>query len=202
AGPEYGMMLPILISVAVAPGSYFLVCASALPASAVASSAANTTFPGIPLRSLGTRACIVVLPEATTRFCPGSVPSRRTECAISMHDWNRVGSNCFFRGAEVWTRCSSGVASARTVKRGCCKARMIPALRTKVLIHEPGAKGALVHRKPSRRAPDARRDLERRGHLALSHGAGVCGRDRLFGDPLCACPPPLRGGACAGGRRA
>src|SRR5690349_10996770 len=40
AGPEYGMMLPILISVADAPGSNFF-CATALAVSAVISGAAT-----------------------------------------------------------------------------------------------------------------------------------------------------------------
>src|SRR5579871_6346484 len=50
AGPLYGLVLPILISVSDAPGSYFF-CASAGKASAVASTAAagrNMGFTGRP----------------------------------------------------------------------------------------------------------------------------------------------------------
>src|SRR5215472_4965933 len=57
------MMLPILISVSVAPGSYFLVCAPALLASAVASSTANAILPGFFLASFKTRSCMVVPPD-------------------------------------------------------------------------------------------------------------------------------------------
>ena len=69
-------------------------------------------------------------------------------------------------------------------------------------IHESSPEGALVHRKPSRRAADARRDRRRRRRLALPSGAGVRRRDRAFGDALCACPPSDQGGARACGRRA
>jgi AraC family transcriptional regulator len=69
----------------------------------------------------------------------------------------------------------------------------------RALLHESCAKGALVHRKPSRPADDAGRDLGCGRSLALSSGAGIRRGDGIFGDALRACPPPHRGGALAAG---
>src|SRR5258708_9768852 len=96
------MMLPILISVSVAPGSYRF-CAWALLASATARTPTRLK----DLAWLKTRWCIIVLPdvvaEAQAASLWGSSLSRRTECAFSMHDRGYVASNGFaaiFRGAE------------------------------------------------------------------------------------------------------
>src|SRR5258708_30483088 len=68
------MMLPTLISVSVAPGSYFF-CACAVPAPAVTSSAAKAIFFRFFFRfflaSSMTRSCIIVLPDVLGR-CDGS----------------------------------------------------------------------------------------------------------------------------------
>src|SRR2546421_10274161 len=56
------MMLPILISASVAPGSYFF-CALAVPASAIASSPANA----MEAVWFKTRWCIIVLPDVSCR---------------------------------------------------------------------------------------------------------------------------------------
>src|SRR5271154_1990855 len=61
------MMLPILISVSVAPGSYFF-CALAVPASVMARSPARL----MDLAWLQTECCIIVLPDvlaAAQSFC-------------------------------------------------------------------------------------------------------------------------------------
>src|ERR1700730_1595386 len=96
------MMLPILISVSVAPGSY-LFCASAVLATATASTAARHK----DLAWLKTRWCIIVLPDVLTEAQAaslwGSSLSRRTECGFSMHDRGSVASDGFaaiFRKAE------------------------------------------------------------------------------------------------------
>src|SRR4029077_904081 len=97
------MMLPILISVSVAPGSYFF-CAWAV----VAATAATRPASAIVLAWLKTRWCIIVLPDV---LADGSCSldygqlgvSRRIECTASMHDWDRVATNGFaaiFRWAE------------------------------------------------------------------------------------------------------
>src|SRR5579864_2913003 len=76
------MMLPILISVSVAPGSYFF-CACALPAIAIASSEASAT----DLAKLKTWLCIIVLPELRADGLGGhlsaALPSRRID-AVSV----------------------------------------------------------------------------------------------------------------------
>src|ERR1700726_3874828 len=96
------MMLPILISVSVAPGSYFF-CASAVVATATATSPASS----IDLAWLKTRWCIIVLPdvlaEAQAVFVGAALVSRRIECGLSMHDWGGVASDrttAMFRRAE------------------------------------------------------------------------------------------------------
>src|ERR1700721_4576922 len=96
------MMLPILISVSVAPGSYFF-CAWAVLATATATSPASS----IDLAWLKTRWCIIVLPDVLTEAQAaslwGSSLSRRTECGFSMHDRAGVASEGFaaiFRKAE------------------------------------------------------------------------------------------------------
>src|SRR5581483_9772755 len=114
-------MLPILISVLVAPGSYFF-CAWAVVTSAPAMMAASAIF----LASLKTRSCIIVLPDAAAQFV--GLSSRRTECAFSMHDWDRLASNRF---AAIFR--NAGSRSARTVKRERREARMIVALRRESL---------------------------------------------------------------------
>src|SRR5260370_9397344 len=96
------MMLPILISVSVAPGSYRF-CAWALLASATARTPTRLK----DLAWLKTRWCIIVLPdvmaEAQAASLWGSSLSRRTECQFSMHDRGGVASDGFaaiFRKAE------------------------------------------------------------------------------------------------------
>src|SRR5436190_23091894 len=101
------MMLPILISVSVAPGSYFF-WALALLATATTSSPASAT----DVAWFKTRWCIIVLPdvlaEAHAVFIVRSLVSRRIECSKrSMHDWVEVASQAFaailaanFRPAE------------------------------------------------------------------------------------------------------
>src|ERR1700676_3553922 len=114
------MMLPILISVSVAPGSYFF-CALAVLAAATARSPASA----IVLAWLKTRCGIIVLPdvlaEAQAVFV-GSLVSRRIECGLSMHDCGGVasdGSAAIFRRAEeavLRFRFRKAARRARTVK--------------------------------------------------------------------------------------
>src|SRR5450432_1613948 len=99
------MMLPTLISVSVAPGSYFF-CALAVVAIAKArspASASDLTF------LLKTPVCIIVLPdvlaEAQAVFLSGCFLSRRIECGASMHDWQVVASAAIFRTAEQRSQC-------------------------------------------------------------------------------------------------
>src|SRR6266550_2443369 len=151
------MILPTLISVSVAPGSYFF-CAPAVLATDTARSPASAA----DLTWLKTRWCIIVLPdvlaEAQAVLLWGSLMSRRMECRRSMHDWGDVASDAFaaiFRTAEETNapgssfkeRASEG-PRARTVKRGACKPIIVKRLRTKAKVHESSPEGALVYRKP------------------------------------------------------
>src|ERR1700726_2726718 len=96
------MMLPILRSLSVAPGSYFF-SACAVPAMAVASSPAST----VVMAWLKTRWRIIVLPDVLAEAQPplsrGSSLSRRAECTLSMHDRCEVASDglaAIFRRTE------------------------------------------------------------------------------------------------------
>src|SRR5215470_11853867 len=103
------MMLPILISVSVAPGLYFF-CACAVPANAVTSNAASMIgFAGV-LTPFKRRSRIVVLPDvlaAAQLLGVGQhASSHRIECGISMHECAHVISNgvcCHFplRGSRM-----------------------------------------------------------------------------------------------------
>src|SRR6202790_5469984 len=101
------MMLPILISVSVAPGSYFF-CAAAVLATATATSPASS----IDLAWLKTRWCIIVLPdvpaEAQAVFVGAALVSRRVECGVSMHDWGGVASD---RAASMFRRAEQAAGS-------------------------------------------------------------------------------------------
>src|ERR1700726_4387068 len=107
------MMLPILISVSVAPGSYFF-CAWAVLATATATSPASS----IDLAWLKTRWCIIVLPdvlaEAQAVFVGAALVSRRIECEGSMHDWGGVASN---RSAAMFRRAKQVAARFRVLER-------------------------------------------------------------------------------------
>src|ERR1700678_4049879 len=118
------MILPILISVSVAPGSYFFCALAALARDAATStaSAADLAWRKI-LRFKTLRfeiwARIIVLPdvlaEARAVSWVGQLVSRRIECRRSMHDRDEVASGAvadIFRGAkEVSSKVSgSGVA--------------------------------------------------------------------------------------------
>src|SRR6516164_263984 len=121
------MMLPILISVSVAPGSY-LFCACALLASVAASSAASA----IILLKLGP--CIVVLPDVfptvAAVLISGQLCQLSDQCAA---EYARTGGcdqqrcRCHFpsRGSRIGKFRPS--ASARTIKRRCGRTRMIDA---------------------------------------------------------------------------
>src|SRR5580704_14479647 len=96
------MILPILISVSVAPGSYFF-CAWAAVATAIVRSPARL----MDLAWLKTWLCIIVLPdvlaEGSGGLMWGSLASRRMQCDGSMHEWGDVASDgCagIFRTAE------------------------------------------------------------------------------------------------------
>src|SRR5580698_9641251 len=77
AGPLYGMILPILISVSLAPGSYFLCAAAVVAVIAAAASAASAN-------SLLIRAGIVLSRALTTYFDQVS-QVRRTHASKQGH---------------------------------------------------------------------------------------------------------------------
>src|ERR1700727_3112284 len=95
------MMLPILISVSVTPGSYFF-CASA----ALATATARTPASKADLAWLRTWWGIIVLPDVLAEaraVSGGSLVSRRIECAPTMHARGDVASDgvaAIFRAAE------------------------------------------------------------------------------------------------------
>src|SRR5690349_9783348 len=148
------MMLPTLISVSVAPGSYFF-CACAVPASAVASSAASAIFVRLFLASSWTRSRIIVLPDVLGRWLvQSSLVGLLGEPSDRMHtQYARLGTGgqqplcCYFP--------SGGSGSSRRAAQqlsNMASAEDAPwrTFRSKALIHESCAKGAVVHRKPSR----------------------------------------------------
>src|SRR5437773_1344601 len=130
------MMLPILISVSVAPGSYFF-CALAVLATATASSPANAT----DVAWLKIRSCIIVLPDvlagahAVFIVKPLGEPSDR----MQQSQYARSGSCCqpdgcrfhrrqFPRSGTMVPRCGSnrcqmkratGVNYADALKGSC-----------------------------------------------------------------------------------
>src|SRR6516162_6103654 len=130
------MMLPILISVSVAPGSY-LFCACAPLASVAASSAASAAV--VTLLKLGL--CIVVLPDVFPTVAAVSISGQlcqpSDQCAA---EYARTGGcdqqrcRCHFpsRGSRIGkfpSLCER--MSARTIKRRCGRTRRIGVLRTK-----------------------------------------------------------------------
>ena len=183
-------MLPILISVSVAPGSYFF-CALAALATAIASRPARPQLFGVAQDDGGASlSSLNVLeragPWAHAVFL-GSLLSRRIECARSMHDWGAVASGAFgrkFRGAEE-RAADFAAPAARTVK--CCagEARRVATLRTKGRYTiNPAQKALWYIESHLRRSADARRYRRRGRGLPLSSGAGVRSGDRVPGDAL------------------
>src|ERR1700704_3356146 len=114
------MILPILISVSVAPGSYFF-CAWAAPATATARSPASAA----DLAWLKIRYCIIVLPDVLAEAQAVSLgqlvePSDRMQVQYARLGWRcQRRLRCYFpcsgRGGRVPV---SPASRARTVKCG------------------------------------------------------------------------------------
>src|SRR4051794_19772745 len=107
------MMLPILISVSVAPGSYFF-WALALLATATASSPANAA----DVTWLKTRMCIEVLPDrGSCSLCCGA--AWRAFGTSSMHHWVAVASKAFAAILRLNFRAAEQVQVPRRGSNGC-----------------------------------------------------------------------------------
>src|ERR1700676_2939929 len=133
------MILPILISVSVAPGSYFF---SAL-AAALASAAARSPAKAADLTWLKTRWCIIVLPDVLAEgSCSLDCGAAWSEPSDRMRDqYARLGRGCQCRlgcyfpqhGRKRVSRFRFRDAPVRaiTVKQGARGATMMAALRMK-----------------------------------------------------------------------
>src|SRR3954462_13441680 len=147
------MILPILISASVAPGSYFF-CALAGLATAHARSPASAK----DLAWLKTRWCIIVLPDVLAE-------AQASLCGAA---WRALGLNagavCTIEMALPPTACcyfyetkdpcvgsnSSAATSARTIKCSAREPGIMEKSSDEGLGRESCPEGALVYRKPSR----------------------------------------------------